>query len=214
MRLVPWRVERLFNVRFHTIYMLLRYGRTNLNTRAYWERLLTRGGFRENPVTQPIFDAMAEIIPKGASVLDVGVGTGKFLRDLRATRTADVHGLDLSKLVIDRLRAQGIDAVCAVLPSIPYPDACFDVVTAKALLEHLPRPAESLRSMLRVLKPGGRLLISVPNDFLGPEDEPTHLRKYNRASLRAELAPFVRIDEIRDVCQSLLAISTKEPLRV
>ncbi|MBN1418935.1 MAG: class I SAM-dependent methyltransferase [Planctomycetes bacterium] len=209
MRLVPWRVERFFNTRFHSFYMLVRYGRTNLNTRTHWEWLLTRGGFRENPITQPIFDAMADLIPEGASVLDLGVGTGKFLRDLRTTRTMDVHGLDLSKLVIDRLRADGIDGVCAKLPSIPFPDASFDIVTAKALLEHLPRPAESLRAMVRVLKPGGRLVISVPNDFLGPEDEPTHLRKYNRTSLRAEIEPHIPIDEIRNICQSLVAICTK-----
>jgi SAM-dependent methyltransferase len=76
----------------------------------------------------------------------------------------------------------------------------YDVVLAGDVIEHLPRPKESLREILRVLRPGGELLLSVPNfghwyprsrvllglfgyDRRGILDD-THLRFFTRSSLR------------------------------
>lgn len=49
--------------------------------------------------------------------------------------------------------------------AIPLPDNSFDVVTCQTVLMHLPRPADALREMLRILRPGGLLLCVEPNNL-------------------------------------------------
>src|SRR5262252_3627682 len=49
--------------------------------------------------------------------------------------------------------------------AIPLPDNSFDVVTCQTVLLHLPRPADALREMVRILRPGGQLLCVEPNNL-------------------------------------------------
>jgi len=49
--------------------------------------------------------------------------------------------------------------------ALPLPDNSFEVVTCQTLLMHLPQPADALREMLRVLRPGGLLICAEPNNF-------------------------------------------------
>jgi len=99
--------------------------------------------------------------PPDAAVLDVGCGFGLWTR-LAAERTAGGHvvGLDLSMAMLESLAA----TVPTVLPvradghRLPFADESFDVVLATWSLYHLPDKELALGDIVRVLRPGGRLI--------------------------------------------------------
>ncbi len=103
----------------------------------------------------------------GRRILDAGCGAGPLLAELRA-RGADVSGFDLSPGMLDlaRRRVPGADLRVADLAApLPYPDAAFDDVVVSLVLHYLEDWGGSLAELHRVLKPGGRLLISVDHPF-------------------------------------------------
>ena len=105
----------------------------------------------------------------GSSVLDCGIGTAAFSLALAQNVPArvQIHGIDLSEAMVQqaeaRLPHKGIAAtirsgdVC----ELPYPDHSFDAVLSAHMLEHLSNPAAGLREMVRVLRPGAPLLLSL-----------------------------------------------------
>lgn len=103
-------------------------------------------------------------LPAGAPILEVGCGDGAFTTEL-ARYSPFVTALDLSASQIEenRRRFPGISfAQHDVAEPLPFPDAAFDVAWCSEVLEHLFDPAFALREMHRVLRPGGRLLVTVP----------------------------------------------------
>ncbi len=99
----------------------------------------------------------------GRSVLDVGCGTGWFSARA-AERGARVTSLDLGV----RLLAQTC-ARCRTRPvagdacALPFSTGAFDVVISSECIEHTLDPRGAVREMYRVTRPGGLLLITVPN---------------------------------------------------
>jgi SAM-dependent methyltransferase len=96
-------------------------------------------------------------------LLDVGCGGGLFLGIMRERGFA-VTGLDISS---DAARIawqrQRVPAVCGLLEQAPLREERFAAATLFHVLEHLPDPGEYLTAAYRLLKPGGRLVIQVPN---------------------------------------------------
>jgi len=106
-----------------------------------------------------------DIIPfrGNGRILDVGCGPGKVMRVLR-DRGWDVYGVDFSALAIEHARARlGLNVTCGDLLQAHYKEAFFDVVMFNHSLEHLHNPLETLRETCRILKPGGLLLVTLPN---------------------------------------------------
>lgn len=106
-----------------------------------------------------------DIIPfrGGGRILDVGCGPGKVMRVLR-DRGWDVYGVDFSAVAIEHARVRlGLNVICGDLLQAHYKDDFFDVVMFNHSLEHMYDPLEILRETYRILKPGGLLLVTVPN---------------------------------------------------
>jgi SAM-dependent methyltransferase len=104
---------------------------------------------------------------KGRSILDAGCGAGPLLAELHA-RGAVVSGFDLSPkmLTLARGRVPGADLRVADLAApLPYADGAFDDVVVSLVLHYLEDWGPALAELRRVLKPGGRLLISVDHPF-------------------------------------------------
>jgi SAM-dependent methyltransferase len=114
---------------------------------------------------------------KGKRVLDAGCGHGPLMVALR-DRGALVAGFDLSSSMIeiaaDRLGTGADIRVADLSKLLPYDDDEFDVVTCSLALHYVQDWAPTLAELRRVLKPGGRLLVSIIHPFVyafGYQDE-------------------------------------------
>ena len=110
-------------------------------------------------------------------VLNAGAGW----RDLSHLVDGELINQDITWDGDDRTH---IDLI-APLHAIPVPDGSFDAIICLAVLEHVQNPVECVAEMVRVLKPGGTIVASVP--FLQPEHKvPTDYQRYTKDGL-AEL---------------------------
>lgn len=100
---------------------------------------------------------------KGKLALDAGTGTGRGAEQL-ARRGANVYAVDLGYDLVEiaRMRSNPHVAQASVL-QLPFADNTFDVVLSTEVIEHTPDPLASVLEMVRVLKPGGHLVLSTPN---------------------------------------------------
>jgi SAM-dependent methyltransferase len=125
-------------------------------------------------------------LPPDAEVLDAGCGSGRTMDDLR--RYGTVRGFDLNPLGVEHARDRGhADVAVARVEEIPHPDAEFDLVTCLDVLEHTPDDLVSLRELLRVTRPGGWLVLTVPayQALWSSHDVANHhYRRYRRSALR------------------------------
>jgi ubiquinone/menaquinone biosynthesis C-methylase UbiE len=100
---------------------------------------------------------------EGLAVLDVGCGSGRFSQ-LAAARGARVTSLDIGVRLLQQTRARaGSRAVAADACMIPLASNSFDLVISSECIEHTLDPLRALREIHRVTRPGGRLLVTVPN---------------------------------------------------
>lgn len=130
-------------------------------------------------------------------ILDVGCGGGLFLRMMHE-RGFRVMGLDFSQGAATIARTlNGVPAVCASLSEAPFPSQSCSAVTMFHVLEHLYDPRSYLRAAHNLLKPGGKLIVQVPNAacwqfvLLGESwngvDVPRHLYNFRAQDLEALL---------------------------
>ena len=114
---------------------------------------------------EAVFDAGLEILmrlSKPGRLLDDGCGTGNFVR--RAQRGGwQAMGVELSERAARFANEQGLDVRHGTLAGQKYPSDYFDVVTLWDVLEHLSSPRLEIHEIHRVLKPGGTLIVRVPN---------------------------------------------------
>jgi 2-polyprenyl-6-hydroxyphenyl methylase/3-demethylubiquinone-9 3-methyltransferase len=100
----------------------------------------------------------------GERVLDLGCGAGRFMAALREAG-ADPVGVEIAGAALERARANAPGTDLRLLEpdgSLPLEHASVDLVWCSEVLEHAPEPAHLLLEARRVLRPGGRLLLTVP----------------------------------------------------
>ena len=112
--------------------------------------------------------SLADQLSDGARVLDAGAGEGRYGEYFSHCRYT---GVDLA-IGDPQWDYSGLDVI-ADLTSLPFPDGSFKAALNIVVLEHVPEPVRVLREIGRVLQPGGRLLIVVPQQWevhQGPND--------------------------------------------
>ena len=147
-------------------------------TRRYYQMTADVSPMRRERFVKHVMDsefraaALLNRIPQNGTILEVGSGTGGFMASaLLAGR--NVTGVDIASrwLVVarKRLMEMGFDHPLPIYPAcaerLPWQDHTFDHVVADSLLEHLGNPGIAIAEMLRVVKPGGTILIWSPNRY-------------------------------------------------
>jgi SAM-dependent methyltransferase len=176
---------------------------------------------RQNPARVQAWDEVAELYGEGSSpfglfsvelvrlaallpgdrVLDLGTGNGLgLIPAARAARTGCVIGVDSSPAMLRAAQRRATNAqvsnvalVQADVGRLGFPDGSFDVAIASSVFQFVGYAPEVLVEWRRVLRPGGRLVLSVPVAATDPRAT-TVLRtliKENRPKLPAELAASV-----------------------
>ncbi len=113
--------------------------------------------------------AVADLgLREGDRVLDAGCGTGRALTPLRAAvgPTGVVVGADLTSAMLEAAVGAGRDRdgrlLLADVTALPLRSRSLDAVFGAGLISHLPEPAENLRELARVVRPGGVLALFHP----------------------------------------------------
>jgi len=136
--------------------------------------------------------------PEG-QLLDVGCATGRFLDEMHRHGRWEVYGVELVSLAAEYARQRfGLDVFCGTLTEAAYASDRFDVVTMWDVLEHVADPTAQLLEVLRILKPGGLMVLRIPDPLsweaqcFGPTwvgyDAPRHLFGFPRHILTHQLA--------------------------
>ncbi len=122
-----------------------------------------------------------------AEIVDVGTSTGTNLRMLRDHGFTNVEGVDLSPEALRYCESKGLGQVrLGSILDLPYQDESFELALATDIIEHVDRDDLALAEIYRVLRPGGRAIITVPAfmSLWGPQDVVAeHRRRYRRRQL-------------------------------
>jgi 2-polyprenyl-3-methyl-5-hydroxy-6-metoxy-1,4-benzoquinol methylase len=103
----------------------------------------------------------------GLRVLDAGCGGGALLRLLAEAGGAELHGLEMSEALCGRARqaltTRAMIHQGNVQAGLPFSNHSFDLVVLSEVMEHLRRPDLVIGEVSRVLKAGGRIVVTMPN---------------------------------------------------
>lgn len=150
------------------------------NAPAVWDNLWSEAESTEwrADTMAPVYDRIAELMKPGSHVVDIGGGVGMLAEKLRDEKSCDVevwehNATAIAACLAKKLRARKVDIESATALHF---DACSSFV-ATEVLEHL--TDEALDIVLRLAKNSGApCFFSVPNDRLGPDEEPQHARSW------------------------------------
>jgi SAM-dependent methyltransferase len=142
-------------------------------------------------------------LPHDPDLIDIGCGDGNFLHKVSGDRK---RGLELNPDAARRARAAGLAVLEAHAEDLPK--GSTDNVTLFQVLEHVSNPVQFLKTIIGVLRPGGRLFVAVPNNdaFIGAEIHtplnapPHHVLRWRAESLRylTQVAPLLLEDLVSE----------------
>jgi dolichol-phosphate mannosyltransferase len=142
------------------------------------------------------FRVIRGMVDGATRILDIGCGSSRILQSL-----PQAVGLDMQIRKLRWLRAPGRQLVQGSLSELPFADGAFDAVICSEVIEHIPRGEIDLSDMVRVLAPGGTLVLGTPDygrwlwraleglyKKVFPQGYATeHINPYTRRELRQEI---------------------------
>lgn len=99
----------------------------------------------------------------GARVLEAGCGVGMYVSQIRRRFTPHVEAFDIEPARVAQARVDTPHALVAAAERLPYPPDAFDVVISNEVIEHVADDRAAVREMVRVTRPGGRIVVFAPN---------------------------------------------------
>lgn len=135
----------------------------------------------------------------GGNLLDIGCGTGLFLEEVMRSKKWNVYGVEPNVNAASYAMAKlGVTIYNDKFSNVKLPRNYFDVITMWNVLEHLAHPIDDLKRIELILKPGGLLILSIPNPnslarhvfgkYWVGWDQPRHLYLFPLDKLRLILA--------------------------
>ncbi len=130
--------------------------------------------------------AILKTFCKGAKILDAASGEGYGSYLLKKWGASEVVGVDIDIESVNKANSlfafSGVKFMCHNVEELPFSDCYFDIVVSFETIEHLDHPDMFLQELRRVVKPGGIIIISCPNDPYYFKEEklenPFHKKKY------------------------------------
>jgi len=212
---VPYFITDQLNVHWPTLYHLIVFGKTNVNTAEYWNTAWHKHGhadFRASALLTHVRRRILDEVPPYSSVLDVGCGVGELLAILHRDKSSRCFGVDISSIAISTVQERGFEGRVSALPCIPYPSDLFDVVVCAETLEHISDATGTVAEIARVVRRGGRTIISVPDGLT--DREPVHVHRFTPEALQKLLSRRFHVSSVELIVdaqhRTLLAIGTKE----
>jgi 2-polyprenyl-3-methyl-5-hydroxy-6-metoxy-1,4-benzoquinol methylase len=151
------------------------------------------------------YDAACEDIPSGGAILEIGCGEGHFLEKVRNSLSVNAEGIEVNRTAVESARRRGLNVTCDDLRARAATSrAQYDAVCGFQVLEHMPDPKSFLESCCALLRPGGKLILAVPNanSYLRllrqlTDMPPHHTTRWSARTLRSLSATFpLRVDRI------------------
>ena len=163
----------------------------------------------------------------GDHVLEVGCGAGHVLATFPDVQRT---GIDLSAAMLKRARkrlGKDVELMQSAAEHLPFADSTFDVVLCTEVLEHTVAPEKVILELMRVARPGGRVVVSIPNEAmidrakrisrgmpiirtmlrtLADEGNEWHLHHFDRAKLREVTRGVAKIEQMHGVPNNALAV--------
>jgi SAM-dependent methyltransferase len=128
--------------------------------------------FWENPLDFQWYQTTIRLLPdlNDRDVLEVGCGRGTFSRLIKQKYPAvRLTAVDISEFAIANAQKtpDGIQFKVADAENLDFPDASFDIIFSCETMEHLPHPEKLPKEIYRLLRPGGKFIITTENYFNG-----------------------------------------------
>lgn len=138
-------------------------GRDPMST--YYEDYWSKQGFQPTGRLSPVLHSLLrEVATPTDACLDVGCGDGRTSGPWLTQHATSYLGLDVSETALAQARELGLHVQhIEDAGRLPVEDESFDVAVCLEVFEHLFEPEQAAREIHRALRPGGRLLVTVPN---------------------------------------------------
>ena len=128
-------------------------------------------------------------------VLEIGTGTGYGI-DIIAPRCRRFVTMDKTRSEELAAMPENVEFVQATVPPLPFADESFDYVVSFQVIEHIKRDREFVREVHRVLKKGGKFIVSTPNRPMSLTRNPWHVREYTAEQFGALLSTFTEVEAL------------------
>lgn len=151
------------------------------------------------------YEAACEDIPPEGAILEIGCGEGHFLERLRNSLSVNAEGIEVNRTAVESACRRGLKVTCDDLRARAATSrAQYDTVCSFQVLEHTPDPRSFLDSCCALLRPGGKLILAVPNadSYLRllpqlTDMPPHHITRWSARTMRSLCATFpLRVDRI------------------
>lgn len=121
------------------------------------------------------FHAALDYIQPSSKVLEVGIGGAGFLQ-LARRKVVDIEGMEINPEAIQNAQKLGFTIYPLSIDEFlsQYPDQKYDAICAFQVIEHIPNPISFLSKLINILKPNGKLILSVPNSEVLRKVDPSY----------------------------------------
>lgn len=131
----------------------------------------------------------------GGRVLEIGTGTGYGIEHIAPVADSFITLDKYRSAEVDSL-PEGVEFVEAKVPPLPFADEEFDCVVSFQVIEHIKHDRAFVEEVRRVLKAGGRFIVSTPNRPMSLTRNPWHIREYTPEEFGRLLGDFSDVEAL------------------